>query len=199
MLARDLLRDHPAVRERLRERYRFLLIDELQDTDPVQMELVEHLCGDGKTTGKLFTVGDHNQSIYRFRGADVHLFQGLRREVPTEGRQELTVNFRSQPAIPTGRNALLGQRLTAYEPLVAHRRQLNPAPCVEFLWSEQPEKLSVAEGRAFEAPTIARRIAAMIAEEAPGGRAPGFVRETAASGGRRRGAAVPGDDERASI
>ena len=62
------------------ERYRFLLIDELQDTDPVQMELVESLCGAGLTAGKLFAVGDANQSIYRFRGADVHLFQGLRRD-----------------------------------------------------------------------------------------------------------------------
>ena len=76
--ARDLLRDHPAVRARLRERYRFLLIDELQDTDPVQMELIDSLCGAGLTAGKLFAVGDANQSIYRFRGADVHQFQGLR-------------------------------------------------------------------------------------------------------------------------
>src|SRR5262249_42102614 len=59
--ARDLLRDHPEVRERLQRRYRFLLIDELQDTDPVQMELVEYLAGAGLTGGKLFAVGDHAQ------------------------------------------------------------------------------------------------------------------------------------------
>src|SRR5439155_25761631 len=79
VLARDLLRDHPEVRERLQRRFRYLLIDELQDTDPVQMELVENLCGAGLTEGKLFTVGDSKQAIYRFRGADVHLFQDLRR------------------------------------------------------------------------------------------------------------------------
>src|SRR5206468_451186 len=86
LLARDLLRDHPAVRARLQDRYRFLLIDELQDTDPVQMELVEALCGGGLTAGKLFAVGDYKQSIYRFRGADVYIFQELRRRVAHEGR-----------------------------------------------------------------------------------------------------------------
>src|SRR5262249_13821700 len=71
VLARDLLRDRADVRARLQDRYRFVLIDELQDTDPVQMELVEYLCGGGMTAGKLFAVGDSKQSIYRFRGAEV--------------------------------------------------------------------------------------------------------------------------------
>src|SRR5262249_15238667 len=69
IMARDLLRDHPDVRARLQERYRFVLIDELQDTDPVQVRLVELLCGGGLTAGKLFAVGDSKQAIYRFRGA----------------------------------------------------------------------------------------------------------------------------------
>src|SRR5262249_20884623 len=93
LLARDLLRDRPDVRARLRDRYRFLLIDELQDTDPVQMELVEALCGPGLADGKLFAVGDANQSIYRFRGADVSLFRGLKGAMPEAGRLGLTVNF----------------------------------------------------------------------------------------------------------
>src|SRR5207249_11528695 len=111
VLARDLLRDNTEARTRLQDRYRFLLIDELQDTDPVQMELVEYLCGAGLTAGKLFAVGDHSQSIYRFRGADAHLFQDLRRHVPHEGRLGLTVNFRRQPAILDFTDALLGHRL----------------------------------------------------------------------------------------
>ena len=85
---RDLLRDRPEVRGRLQERYRFLLIDELQDTDPVQMELVESLCGAGLAAGKLFAVGDANQSIYRFRGADVHAFLQLRDKVAAGGAAE---------------------------------------------------------------------------------------------------------------
>src|SRR5262249_3952202 len=117
VLARDLVRDHPAVRERLQRRYRFLLIDELQDTDPVQMELAELLCGAELTGGKLFAVGDAKQSIYKFRGANVHLFQGLRRSMPHEGRLSLTRNFRSQPAVLDFVNALFGpEALEDYDP-----------------------------------------------------------------------------------
>jgi ATP-dependent helicase/nuclease subunit A len=163
--ARDLLRDHPAVRARLQERYRFLLIDELQDTDPVQMELVEHLCGAGLTAGKLFAVGDYQQSIYSFRGADVSLFQALRRRVPHDGRQALSVNFRSQPALLGFTNALLGKALAEYEPLQAYEPQVNPGPCVEFLWAPRPEDASANEARSAEGEWLARRIAGMVGRE----------------------------------
>jgi ATP-dependent helicase/nuclease subunit A len=166
VLARNLLRDHAQVRERLRRRYRFLLIDELQDTDPVQMELVHLLCGDGLTAGKLFAVGDHAQAIYRFRGADVRLFQALRQTMPEAGRLGLTRNFRSQPAILEFANALFRDHLEQYEPLRAHLPQVNPGPCVEFLWSPWEEQENVTEGRTREARWIARRIAAMVQGEA---------------------------------
>jgi ATP-dependent helicase/nuclease subunit A len=165
LLARDLLRDHAEVRAQLRQRFRFLLIDELQDTDPVQMELIEHLCGDDLTCGKLFSVGDHNQSIYRFRGADVFLFTRLKGRVPEAGRQNLTLNYRSQPAILDFTNVLLQNHLTAYEPLRAHWPQVNAKECVEFLWSPRPDKSNVTEARSLEADWIARRIAAMVGRE----------------------------------
>ncbi|MBV9123174.1 MAG: UvrD-helicase domain-containing protein, partial [Planctomycetes bacterium] len=160
--ARDLLRDHPAIRERLQRRYRYLLIDELQDTDPVQMDLVDYLGGAELTRGKLFAVGDHKQSIYRFRNADSQRFQELRRRVPHEGRLGLTVNYRSQPAILDFTNALMAPHLEDYEPLEAHHPQLNLGPCVEFLWSPRGDKDLANEARALEAEWIARRIAAMV-------------------------------------
>jgi ATP-dependent helicase/nuclease subunit A len=163
--ARDLLRDHPEVRNRLQERYRFLLIDELQDTDPVQMEVVQHLCGSGLTGGKLFAVGDHSQSVYRFRGADVHLFRQLRASMADAGRLGLTLNFRSQPQILHFANALFARRLTEYEPLRAFHPQVNVGPCVEFLWSPRGETDHVNEARAHEADWIARRIALMVGRE----------------------------------
>jgi ATP-dependent helicase/nuclease subunit A len=165
VLARDLVRDYPEVRSRLQDRYRVLLIDELQDTDPVQMELVELLCGDELTAGKLFAVGDHSQSVYRFRKADVALFHALRTRMPQKGQQGLTLNFRSQPAILDFTNALLGHRLIAYEPLRPHQPQVNPGSCVEFLWSACKENDSAVEARQSEAEGIARRIVAMIDHE----------------------------------
>jgi ATP-dependent helicase/nuclease subunit A len=166
ILTRDLLQQRPQIRDRLRRRYHVLLIDELQDTDPVQMELVAALCGEDLKTGKLFAVGDHKQSIYRFRGADVTLFQRLRREVPVSGRLDLTKNFRSQPAILNFTNAMFGHRMTDYEPLTGDRPQVNTGPCIEFLWSPRGEKEPVNEARKVEADWIARRIAGMVTGEA---------------------------------
>jgi ATP-dependent helicase/nuclease subunit A len=166
VLARNLLRDHADVRERLQRRFRVLLIDELQDTDPVQCELVEYLCGGGLTQGMLFAVGDHKQSIYRFRGADVSRFLELRQRVPHAGRLDLTRNFRSQPAILAFVNALLSRHLIDYEPLQAHLPQLNAGPCVEFLWASRDDKELATEARATEADAIARRVAAMVETEA---------------------------------
>jgi ATP-dependent helicase/nuclease subunit A len=164
---RDLLRDHRDVRQSLQQRVRFVLVDELQDTDPVQMEVIEHLCGVGLLHGKLFAVGDHKQSVYRFRGAEVALFQDLRRRVAAEGRLGLTVNFRSQPAVLQFVNALFRRRVADYEPLAAHRPQATAGPCVEFLWSRRGEKESAAEGRAREADALARHVAALVAGGEP--------------------------------
>ncbi|HEY8506341.1 MAG TPA: UvrD-helicase domain-containing protein, partial [Gemmataceae bacterium] len=147
VLARDLLRDRAEVRDALRDRYRFILVDELQDTDPVQMELIDLLCGKTLHFGKLFAVGDHKQSIYRFRGADVELFQALRRDVPREGRLGLTLNFRSQPGILHFVNALCAKRLPEYEPLQAFHPTVSREPCVEFLWGVAPQPPLSPEGR----------------------------------------------------
>jgi ATP-dependent helicase/nuclease subunit A len=177
VLARDLLRDRPAVRERTQERYRFLLLDELQDTDPMLVELGELQCGAGLTGGRLFAVGDHKQSIYRFRGAEVSLFQALRGRVPHEGRRSLSVNFRGQPALLDFANALFAKHVDDYEPLVAHRPRANLGPCVEFLSAPWPKGAGVAEAQRVEADWIARRIAAMVGRE----------RLVAADGGGRAG------------
>ena len=111
--ARRLLRDPdrgPEVRRALRDRYRRLLLDESQDTDPIQIELAVLIaCDDdhvGDTPwhdlahegGRLFLVGDPKQSIYRFRRADIATFLRAGRyveEQPRGERLELFTNFRS--------------------------------------------------------------------------------------------------------
>ncbi len=163
--ARDLLRDHREVRDALRERFRFLLLDELQDTDPVQMELVELLCGAGLQHGKLFAVGDHKQSIYRFRGAEVQLFTKLRESVAKEGRLGLTRNYRSQPDVLKFVNALFGKRLEEYEPIAAHHKAVGDLANVELLWSMGDGGAN--DVRAAEADAIARRIVELLADPTP--------------------------------
>jgi len=112
--ARDMLRDNPAVRKHFQNKYSHILIDEFQDTDPIQAEIAFYLAS-GPTAhgsdlderdwaklsllpGKLFVVGDPKQSIYRFRRADiatVNMVRGLM----AAGSAPLTHNFRSQSSI----------------------------------------------------------------------------------------------------
>ena len=95
--ARDALRHHTGVRAWFQQRFRFLVIDEFQDTDPLQVELARLLAGD--RPGALVVVGDAKQSIYRFRRAEVRLFRDLAREAESSAVIHLTQNFRSRPAI----------------------------------------------------------------------------------------------------
>ena len=167
VLARDLVRDQSEVREALQQHFKYILLDESQDTDPVQMELVEHLCGDvALLHGKLFAVGDHKQSIYRFRGAEVGLFRELRERIPEAGRLSLSGNFRSQKPILDFVNALCSRRISGYEPLKTDRPIQNREPCVEFLWAvpngEASGRESVGTIRKREADAIARRIRTML-------------------------------------
>lgn len=105
---RDLLRDQPSVRRRAQARYQRIFVDELQDTDPLQAEIALYLAADERageprptdwrTTplvpGKLFLVGDPKQSIYRFRRADLALYDALLTHLQ-EGQERLVQNFRS--------------------------------------------------------------------------------------------------------
>jgi ATP-dependent helicase/nuclease subunit A len=145
--ARDLLTGPHGddLRKRLAAQTKLLLVDEFQDTDPLQVEVVKALCDGRFTAGKLFLVGDKKQSIYRFRGADPGVFQQLRREIPGEGRLPLSENFRSQPAVLEFINALFAEELQEadepYEPLRAVHHQVGPRPAVELLWAIEPAAL----------------------------------------------------------
>jgi ATP-dependent helicase/nuclease subunit A len=108
---RDLLRDRPDVRARAQRRFRYLFVDEFQDTDPLQAEIVWLLAGDPAAVvgddwtkiplvpGKLFVVGDPKQAIYRFRRADIGLYLRLVSSVPAALRVHLVQNFRSDRVV----------------------------------------------------------------------------------------------------
>ncbi len=112
-IARDLLRN-PAVRRAFQARYKSLLVDEFQDTDPIQWEIVLLLSSSNvkeadfaklqPEAGRLFIVGDPKQSIYRFRNADIETYLGIvephRMNSLGLGQPlRLTTNFRSVPSI----------------------------------------------------------------------------------------------------
>jgi exodeoxyribonuclease-5 len=113
--ARALLRDHAEVRRALSARFTHVLVDEFQDTDPLQTEIFWRLCGDPLlgndnadwTTfqirpGALFLVGDPKQAIYRFRGADVAMYMQAREALLAQDPDSvlrISTNFRSREPI----------------------------------------------------------------------------------------------------
>jgi ATP-dependent helicase/nuclease subunit A len=102
--ARDLLRDDPEIRERERQRFAAIMVDEFQDTNRLQTELLDLLCDGGESD--LFVVGDEFQSIYGFRHADVAVFRERRAAAPTV--LPLTRNHRSRPEVLAAVNELFG-------------------------------------------------------------------------------------------
>jgi len=159
--------EHAALRKRLSSQTRLLLVDEFQDTNPLQVELVSALCGADLAAGKLFLVGDFKQSIYRFLGADPGVFRRVREQILPRGRLPLTLNFRSQPAILHFVNGLFSEEFgDLYESLQPSRQQINPTPAVEFLWAPAEnadgKKERKDELRRREADWIARRLRALI-------------------------------------
>ncbi|MGO9899956.1 MAG: UvrD-helicase domain-containing protein [Solirubrobacteraceae bacterium] len=107
--ARDLLRDSKPARDYFRRRYKVVLIDEFQDTDPVQAELALLLTSETEphddwrvlnpVPGRLTVVGDPKQSIYRFRRADIAVYDQVRSHALSGGHEQISTNFRSNPQL----------------------------------------------------------------------------------------------------
>ncbi|HZO08630.1 MAG TPA: UvrD-helicase domain-containing protein, partial [Myxococcota bacterium] len=150
--ARDLVRDDAAVREDLQRRHTHIFVDEFQDTDPLQAEILLLLAADDAreadwrrvrpVPGKLFLVGDPKQSIYRFRRADVALYERVKRQLIAAGAApvDLSVSFRAVPEIQEAVNAAFAPRMQGaspgeprYVPLSPHRPSVATQPAVVAL------------------------------------------------------------------
>lgn len=116
LLTARLLREHPAVRDELGTRFAFLMVDEFQDTDPIQAEVCFLLASPSSEgtdwskvvprPGSLFVVGDPKQSIYRFRRADISVYEFVKGRLQETGAVlALTSNFRSVSQIAQTVNA----------------------------------------------------------------------------------------------
>ncbi len=151
LIARDLVRNNPVVRAELQQRYTHIFIDEFQDTDPLQAEILlllsaeDPACCDWRAVrpvaGKLFIVGDPKQSIYRFRRADVALYQAVKKHLLEHGAQleYLTASFRPNCDLAEFVNAafapLMAESATqaAYAPLNALRPAFAAQPAIVAL------------------------------------------------------------------
>ena len=150
--SRDLVRDDAAVRSELQTRFTHLFVDEFQDTDPLQVELLLLLASADPAEcdwrrvrpvpGKFFLVGDPKQSIYRFRRADVALYEQVKRQLIAAGAApvHLTVSFRAVPAIQEAVNAAFAPRLRGqsasqaeYVALERHREGVDGQPALVVL------------------------------------------------------------------
>jgi len=130
LLARTaaLLRMRPDVRVTFARRHPFLLVDEFQDTDPLQAEILLLLTATDATAtnwretvvkpGSLFVVGDPKQSIYRFRRADIDTFEFVKERIVDSGGQmlHLQTNFRANRELVGWVNERFGERFAAHRP-----------------------------------------------------------------------------------
>lgn len=96
LLTANLLEEHPDVREKYASRFRHVLVDEFQDTNMAQYTLLKHLCS---THGNIFVVGDPDQSVYRWRGADYRNVQRFEQDFPGAQVILLEQNYRSKQTI----------------------------------------------------------------------------------------------------
>jgi ATP-dependent helicase/nuclease subunit A len=156
--ARDLIRNNSAVRDELQRRFSHFFVDEFQDTDPLQAEILLLLAADDSEEtnwravrpipGKLFLVGDPKQSIYRFRCAEVALYEEVKERLGLVGTEvlHLTTSFRSPPSIQSFVNLAFAPAMAAvkdggqatYIPLEPSRPEIIGRPTLVALPVPKP-------------------------------------------------------------
>lgn len=187
--ARDLLRDHDDVRRALAGRFSKVLVDEFQDTDPLQTEIFWRLCGEPAETenssdwasfvirpGALFLVGDPKQAIYRFRGADVSAYVHARDAFVAQDKDSvlsISTNFRSCAPILTFVNERFEGPLssdgqpgfTALAPFHADRGEALCVAALDVAVAGEDGKASAEQQRDGEAEAVAQMCARLIGSE----------------------------------
>ena len=174
VLARDLLRGSPDVRTSLQTQFPYLLLDEFQDTDPIQIEIAVRIAGGAAADardwrevavppGSLFVVGDPKQSIYRFRRADIRMYLDAQRRIGET--VSLDSNFRTVPAVLAWVNEVFASVITqdgmdqpAYAPLSPTRPVVDGGPSVILLGgephSDNPNAAAMREREAAEVAAV---------------------------------------------
>ncbi|MBM4034925.1 MAG: hypothetical protein FJ291_24545, partial [Planctomycetes bacterium] len=189
LLTRNMLRDSRPARDHFKARFDYILIDEFQDTDPLQVEIAFFLAeradrhaADWQQVelepGKLFIVGDPKQSIYRFRRADIEVYERAKDAICRQGEPlVLSQSFRPVPGVASAVNAVFSPHFKKpddgfYQPdyvaLDPYRAAVGGRPAAILLYpppdvAEQLEKADSA--RTLEARCVAAMIRRIVEEK----------------------------------
>lgn len=117
-MAYEALRDYPAIRAAYEGRFKMVMIDEFQDTDQMQVDLIRYLTGAGERA--LCTVGDAQQSIYRFRGAEVEVFRRQERKVGASGTAEAAAVAGAAADAPAGELVKLVRNFRSHDEVLRY-------------------------------------------------------------------------------
>ena len=117
-MAYEALRDYPAIRAAYEGRFKMVMIDEFQDTDQIQVDLIRYLTGAGERA--LCTVGDAQQSIYRFRGAEVEVFRRQERKVGASGATAAAVDAGAAADAPAGELVKLVRNFRSHDEVLRY-------------------------------------------------------------------------------
>ncbi len=117
-MAYEALRDYPAIRAAYEGRFKMVMIDEFQDTDQMQVDLIRYLTGAGERA--LCTVGDAQQSIYRFRGAEVEVFRRQERKVGASGTVEAATGAGAAADAPAGELVKLVRNFRSHDEVLRY-------------------------------------------------------------------------------
>lgn len=117
-MAYEALHDYPAIRAAYEGRFKMVMIDEFQDTDQIQVDLIRYLTGAGERA--LCTVGDAQQSIYRFRGAEVEVFRRQERKVGASGTAEAATVAGAAADAPAGELVKLVRNFRSHDEVLRY-------------------------------------------------------------------------------
>ena len=163
----EILENHPDAREKWQKAFRYVLVDEYQDTNHAQYRFLQLLAG---VHGNVFAVGDPDQSIYSFRGADIRNILEFERDFGGAQTIALEQNYRSTNAI-----------LRAANSLIAENRERKPKNLFSELGDGDPVRVVEVEDEHAEARFVASEIAGLIEEGHAGAEIAVFYRTNAQS------------------
>ena len=142
LLPSRIFKEHPDILDKYRRRFRYFMIDEFQDTNPTQYELLLSLVGEEKN---LCVVGDDDQSIYGWRGADVGIIQNFQSDFPDAKIVRLEHNYRSSSRILSAANSVIANNSKRVQKILRATGEEGEQISMIMAEDEEQEAMMVAD------------------------------------------------------